>query len=78
MFIIQTFVKDKSPSFAAFARSVLLKVLKLTKHRVESCFDVYESSSIKYISRKSRGDGNTEKHFTFGPVSASQVTLMNS
>ena len=67
MFIIQTSVKDKTPSFAAFARSVLLRVLKLTKHRVELCFDVYESSSIKDINRESRGDGNTEKHFTFGP-----------
>ena len=31
MFIIQTSIKDKTPTFAAFARSVLLRVLKLSK-----------------------------------------------
>ena len=66
MFIIQTFVKDKTPTFAAFARSVLLKVLKLAKHRVDLCFHVYESPSIKDIKQESRRDENTEKHFTFG------------
>ena len=49
MFIIQTSVKDQTPTFAAFARSVLLRILKLTKHRVDLCFDVYESPSIKDI-----------------------------
>ena len=67
MFIIQTPVKDKTPTFAAFARSVLLKVLKLAKHRVDLCFHVYESPSIKDIKHESRRDENTEKHFTFGP-----------
>ena len=28
---------------------------------------MYESLSIKDIKRESRGDENTEKHFTFGP-----------
>ena len=32
MFITQTSVKDKTPTFAAFARSILLRVLKLTKY----------------------------------------------
>ena len=67
MFIIQTFVKDKTPTIVAFARSVLLRALKLTKHRVDLCFDVYESPSIKDIKRESRGDENIEKHFTVGP-----------
>ena len=49
MFIIQTSVKDQTPTFAAFARSVLLRILKLTKHRVDLCFHVYESPSIKDI-----------------------------
>lgn len=31
MFVIQNFVKDKTPTFTAFARSVLFRVLKLTK-----------------------------------------------
>ena len=66
MFIIQTSVKDKTPTFAAFAKSVLLRVLKLTKHRVYLCFNVYESPSVK--DNESRGDENTEKHFTYGPL----------
>ena len=28
-------------------------------------FDLYELPSIKDIKRKSRGDENTEKHFSF-------------
>ena len=63
MFIIQTSVKDQTPTFAAFARSVLLRILKLTKHRVDLCFDVYESPSIKVIKHKSRGNDNTEETF---------------
>ena len=67
-FIIQTSVKDKTPTFAEFAKSVSLRVLKLTKHRVYLCFDVYESPSVKDIKHESRGDENTEKHFTYGPL----------
>ena len=81
MFIIKTSIKDKTPTFAAFAKSVLLRVLKLTKHRVYLCFNVYESPSVKDIKHKSRGDENTEKHFTYGPLQSIpifQVTLMNS
>ena len=33
MFIIQTFVKDKTPTFAAFAGSVLLRVFETYKTR---------------------------------------------
>ena len=65
-FIIQTSVKDKALTLAAFSRSALLRVLKLTKGRLDLCFDMYESSSIKNIKRESKGDQNTEKHFTFG------------
>ena len=66
MFLIQTSANDKTPIFTVFTRSVLLKVLKFTKHRVDLCLDVYESLSIKDIKRKSKEDENTEEHFTFG------------
>ena len=66
MFLIQTSLKVKTPTFTVFTRSVLLKVLKFTKHRVDLCLDVYESLSIKDIKRKSKEDENTEEHFTFG------------
>ena len=59
-------MKDKTPTFTVFTRSVLLKVSKFTKHRVDLCLDVYESLSIKDIKRKSKEDVNTEEHFTFG------------
>ena len=66
MFIIQTSVKEKTTTFAAFARSALLKIFKPTKHWPDLRFDVHELPSIKDIKRKS-WDENTEKHFTFGP-----------
>ena len=53
--------KDKIPTFAAFARSVLFRVLKFTKHRDDLCFDVHESPSIKNIKRESRGNKNNKK-----------------
>ena len=77
IFIIQTSVKDKTPTFAAFASSVLLRVLKLSKHRVDLCFDVYELSAIKDIKRESRGMRILKNIFHLDPVNTSQVTLMN-
>ena len=66
MFLIQTSANDKTPIFTVFTRSVLLKVSKFPKHRVDLCLDLYESHSIKDIKRKSKEDENTEEHFTFG------------
>ena len=47
--------------------------MKLSKHRVDVCFDLYESPSIKNVKHESRGDENTEKHFTFGPCQSSYL-----
>ena len=66
MFLIQTSANDKTPIFTVFTRSVLLKVSKFPKHRVDLCLDLYESRSIKDIKSKSKEDENTEEHFTFG------------
>ena len=52
LFIFQNSVKYKTPTFAAFAGFVLLRVLKLTKHRDDLDFDQYESPSIKDIKRE--------------------------
>ena len=80
MFIIQTSVKEKTTTFAAFARSALLKIFKPTKHWPDLRFDVHELPSIKDIKRKS-WDENTEKHFTFGPhqrIPEDQIVNNNS
>ena len=65
-------------NFTGFARSVLLMLLKLTKHRVYLCFDMYESLSIKDIKRESLGHEKTEKTFyIWTPSVHPNVTLMN-
>ena len=60
MFIVKNTINQLCPTFASFARAMLLKVLKLAKHRADLCFDVYESPSIKDTKRKDRGNEETE------------------
>ena len=67
MFLIKSTINQRFPTFAAFARTMLMKVLKLTEYSADICFDVYESPSIKDIKRKDRGNEETERIFTFGP-----------
>ena len=61
MFLIKSTINQCCPTFSAFARTMLMKVLKLTEHRVDICFDVYESPSIKDVKRKDRGNEETER-----------------
>ena len=67
MFIVKNIINQLCPTFASFARTMLMKVLKLTKHRADLCFDVYESPSIKDTKRKDPGNEETERNFIFGP-----------
>ena len=55
MFIVRSSLKEKSSTFASFARYILTKLLKITSYRLHLCFDIYESPSIKDNNRKSRG-----------------------
>lgn len=47
---------QRHPNFAAFARTMLLKILKMTKQRIDFCFNVFDSPSIREIKRKDRGE----------------------
>ena len=53
--------------FALFVRTMLIKVLILTKHQTDLCFDMYESPSIKDTKRNNRGNEEIEQNFTIGP-----------
>ena len=67
MFIVRSSNNLKSATFSSFARSILTKLLKYTKYRLDLCFDMYESLSIKNVKRKARGDNKLDCYFTFGP-----------
>ena len=73
MFITQTSVKDKTPTFTAFARSVFkgFETYKI-------CFGLYESPSIKYILNANQNKMRILKRIlNLDPVNASQATLIN-
>ena len=67
MFVLGSSLKGKSSTFASFARHILIKLLKLTNYRLDLCFDIYKSLSIKDIKRKSRGDRDLENIYDFSP-----------
>ena len=54
-------------TYQVLARRLLQDALKLTSYRIDICFDVYESPSIKDVERKVRGDENTIRIFSIGP-----------
>ena len=67
MFIVRSSNNLKNATFSSLARSILTKLLKCTKYRLDLCFNVYESPSIKDVKRKARGDNEVDCYFTFGP-----------
>ena len=67
MFMVKNTTNQHCQTFAVFARTMLMKALKLTNYRADMCFNVYESPSFKDIKRKDRGNEETERVFTFGP-----------
>jgi len=40
---------------------------KLANHRIDICFDLYESPSLKDVKRKIRGDEGSHRIFSIGP-----------
>ena len=60
MFFLKLCLKETLNNFAALARVVLVKALKLTEYRADICFDTYETPSIKDAKRKS------QRSFCFG------------
>ena len=81
MFIERSSLKEKSSTSASFARHILIKLLKITSYRLDLCFDIYKSPSIKDINRKSQGDRDLENIYNFGPrqsLPADFVELLNT
>ena len=68
MFVVRSPLKEKGGTFESFARHVLIKLFKITNYSLDLCFDIYESSSIKGIKRKSRGDRDLETFSVLGRV----------
>ena len=66
MFLLRASI-GKCATYQALARRILQDALKLTSYRIDICFDVYESPSIKDVERKVRGDENTIRIFSIGP-----------
>ena len=57
----------KCSTYQALAKRILQDSLKFTNYRLDICFDVYESPSIKDVERKVRGEENTSRIFSIGP-----------
>ena len=66
MFLLRACI-GKCATYQVLARRILQDALKLTSYRIDTCFGVYESPSIKDVERKVRGDENTIRIFSIGP-----------
>ena len=66
MFLLRACI-GKCATYQVLARHILQDDLKLTAYRIDICFNVYESSSIKDVERKVKGDENTIRFFSIGP-----------
>ena len=66
MFIVRSSSNLKNTTFSSFARGIFTKLLKCTKYRLDLCFDVHESPSIKDVKRKARGNNEVDCYFAFG------------
>ena len=67
MFLLKSSLSKLLGTLSAIAKLILQKVLSLTKHRADLCFDVYTSPSIKDVKRRTRGNIKSELTFSFGP-----------
>ena len=65
MFLIQS--TSHCLKYSIFLQKIFLFVLKLTRHRADLYFDVYESPSIKDTKRKERGNEEYDRVFSIGP-----------
>ena len=54
MFLIRSICCCRT--YTLFVETVLKIVLKLTVHRADNCFDIYESPSLKDSKRQERSD----------------------
>ena len=66
MFILRTLPNRLAPTLRGLVEYVLVKIMKLARHRIDLCFDTYTSPSIKDSERSARGNEEISKTFHFG------------
>ena len=49
--------------------------MKLTQHRADLCFDVYESPSMKDTKNKDRGNEDSDRVFCIGPKTKMETDM---
>ena len=65
MFLIQS--NSRCLNYSIFLQKFFSFLMKLTQHRADLCFDVYESPSIKDAKRRERGNEESDRVFSIGP-----------
>ena len=73
MFLIQS--TPCCLNYSIFVQKIVSSVLKLTQHRADLCFDVYESPSIKDTKRKERGNEESDRVFSIGPKTKMETDM---
>ena len=66
MFILCMLPNRLAPTLQGLVEYVSVKIMKLTRHRIDLCFDTYMSPSIKDSERSARGNKEISKTFHFG------------
>ena len=66
MFILRTLPNRLAPTLRGLVEYVLVKIMRLARHRIDLCFDTYTSPSIKDPERSARGNEEISKTFHFG------------
>ena len=64
-FLIQS--SSRCLNYSISVQKIVSSVLKLTQHRFDLCFDVYESPSIKEAKRTKIGNEESDCVFSIGP-----------
>ena len=62
-------------NYSIFLQKNFSFVLKLTQHRADLYFDVYESPSIKDTKRKERGNEEFDRNFSTGPKTKMETDM---
>ena len=73
MFLIQS--TPRCLNYSIFVQKLVSSFLKLTQHRADLCFDVYESPSIKDTKRKETGNEEYDRVFSIGPKTKMETDM---
>ena len=76
IFLIQS--NPRCLNYSIFVQKIVSSVLKLTQHRADLYFAVYESPSIKDTKRKERGNEESDRAFSVGPKTKMETDMHDS